>query len=230
MNNSITFKELKFKDKIDHIWTYYRIQIVVVVFSIVAVVSLLNHFVFNPPPRIGFGVTFFGAPVPMFINDSLREEMENIIPEWDNSRQMLDITNVFESGNISMDMAVMQRFTAMLFSGEVDILLVYTDALEEVFKNRLASDLRLILPDGYFEAIDETLIVYGNVSEVDFMGEVVAILYENAPLGLSLYGNAFFQELAEGNPTFFDNWNLVIVGNTGRLDFTLQFLAYIGLL
>lgn len=50
MSNEITFKDLSFKKKLDHIWTYYRYHILAAVIGVIVVCSMINTIFLTPDP------------------------------------------------------------------------------------------------------------------------------------------------------------------------------------
>ncbi|NMA83464.1 MAG: hypothetical protein GX962_06330, partial [Epulopiscium sp.] len=72
-------KNMTFKEKVDHIWEYYRIHILVSAMVLFFVGSMLNHLVFNPPKDAGIYVAFLGRFMDMEeiedLQDRLTEEI-----------------------------------------------------------------------------------------------------------------------------------------------------------
>ncbi len=69
------FKNMTAKEKIEHIWEYYKLHIFSVIFIIAALSVLINNYIINPPPDIYCNIAIYSDSVSSDTADRLVYEI-----------------------------------------------------------------------------------------------------------------------------------------------------------
>lgn len=124
----IDYKDLTRTEKIDHIWEYYKLHIIGTICALFFLGWMLNHYIINPPPKVGFDVTFFGnygdtdkvlelksLLDPVMIEEGVNEEtnVEFLSTSEDLDPNMLQATVTKMMGKASL-----KEYDIMVFEGE----------------------------------------------------------------------------------------------------------------
>ena len=209
---------MSLKEKAGHIWLYYKIHIFVTVALLAFLISLLNHFVFNPPRTPFLNISFYGSFVSFDTLDALQELVEPTMSP-DINEYALETFAFYMTQDPTFNMAQHNRFSVMVMSQALDILIATDDYLDYLFEHRMAMDLHNFLTPQEFDMLDDMgLIVRGRVYLTE-IGQVVGYI-DDLPMGISLVNNEFFENL---EPRF-SSWYLLIIGNTQRHDLIREFL------
>jgi len=86
-------KDMTFKEKIDYIWTYYKLQIIIIAVVVIFIGSIING-ILNPPTPYYSGVAFY----ELYLGDNFDENFERILTERlieDPSLEKIYIHNFF---------------------------------------------------------------------------------------------------------------------------------------
>ena len=141
------FKALTKKEKIEHIWEYYRFHIIGSIIGIFFIANMLVT-VFGPkPPEPVANVVIAGSYVGDDEKiDQFRNDIENIIDQGGNGKVNLNILSVNWEHQSEMTMAMEQKFMIMFQMREVDVLLLekekfdsYVDKLDSTMYQPLES-------------------------------------------------------------------------------------------
>ncbi len=132
-----TFQKLTKKEKVEHIWEYYRYHILGGAFAIFIVSSLLIQ-VFGPqPPEPLASVVVMGVYAQdMDKVDQLKKEMESII-EGDGEFGPVELSmhQVDFNSNSPMDAAMNQKLMLMFQAKEIDVLIVEESKFDSYIEN-----------------------------------------------------------------------------------------------
>ena len=118
----ITFKEMNKKEKVKHIWEYYRWHILATIIAVVMIFSLGKTILFPEPPD--------EVDIVIAAQMYTSIERESVIQKFkDEFKTGLDLTNVnWEDAQSSMVMV--QKIPLMITTDEMDIFAASSDAYE----------------------------------------------------------------------------------------------------
>lgn len=148
-------KDMTFKEKLSHIWEYYRIWVV----AGVIVIGLIAYSVYGrifPPPQEYANISFIG-----YVDEEVIELMQKDICEsleLDPEKYFIQISAAFELKDDPVgSSAMIQKFYATMAAGEVDIIITSTDEIKVLTMGRLTDDVSLHLPPSLVEAYTNEL-------------------------------------------------------------------------
>jgi len=196
-------KSLTFKEKLDHIWEYYKIPIVALV-MVLALLGYIINAIVNPRPEIELFVAWNSD---LALTESLDNLSEMLVERLEfNPAEQDIIVSWFpvDSADPQMQMATIQRMMAMLTVGGIDLFVLGEEQLHRHANNGIVTPLEEVL--GAIRAMSP--IAYELISE-----RTVEITYED------FYGNTVENIMAidiSGTPMLRD------IG-FGELEFLISF-------
>lgn len=129
-------KGMNRKEKIEHIWDYYRLPIIGTIVAIIVIYATVSQMMSNKTPILTV-VTFDGYVNPDKSEDMCKKLQKDLLKNT-NSKEKVDIQSMLINGSDpQMQSASLQKFTAMVASGEIDVVLMPKDAFEPYAKQRL---------------------------------------------------------------------------------------------
>lgn len=138
----INYEDLTRSEKIDHIWEYYKFHIISVIVALLFVYSLLNHYIFNPPPEVTFDVTIFGDNAQAEVVTELEEAIQNIIvKEGENEEVLVEFLSIAENQDYNLQQANVTKMIGKSTLHDFDIMIFEG----EFFQNYLQEDSLLAL-------------------------------------------------------------------------------------
>jgi len=199
-------KDMTFKEKIEYIWQYYKIQIVIVVVVVFILGSIVNG-ILNPPTPIYAGVAIY----EVYLGESFDTEFERIMTETLIEDPMLEKIYVYSfiSGDDpSAQMAMVQKLMAMLTTKEIDLFI----AENGVFAMYIAEGILAPINQTGIIAPEE-LLVYGTTDEDE----------RPTAYGINLKDSAVFKDLGIKGEML----TVGVTVNTGRPDNSIALLKAI---
>lgn len=141
------FQKLTRKEKVEHIWEYYRYHIIGGAFAIFILGSLLVQ-IFGPqPPEPLASVVVMGTYVHDIDKvDHLKEEMQNIIKNEEDRPVDLDMYQVNWDSTSPMDVAMNQKLMLMFQAQEIDVLIVEEAKFDSYIMN---------VEEGIYESLED---------------------------------------------------------------------------
>lgn len=119
----IDYDDLSRKDKIDHIWEYYKLHIIGGIIGAMMLFWVLNHYIFNPPADIVFDLSIFTYAMDTEKSDALTDELSALVSD-DLKREVAAIEsfNIEEGIDYNMQMANVTKIMGKSTLGDFDIL------------------------------------------------------------------------------------------------------------
>jgi len=140
----IDYDDLTKSEKIDHIWEYYKFHIIVGICLVLFVFSLLNHYIFNPPPEVTLDISVFGEyGVPDVIEELELTLQEMIIKDGENEEVLVDFFTIGEDQSYDIQQAMVTKMIGKATIHEFDIMVFEGD----FFMNYLEENALLPLND-----------------------------------------------------------------------------------
>ena len=147
-------KEMTFKEKLDYIWTYYKLHILAFLFIAVIAGSLV-YTAMNPP----LPAYIEAAMCDVYMGEAVEEALIELLHGaglYEPSQERISATYFNNSDDPNLQIAMSQRFMAMLAATELDIIIASGEAFEGFINEGIImpiSDAGLQYP--------EELLVYG---------------------------------------------------------------------
>ncbi len=148
----MTFDEMTFKEKVDHIWEYYKFHFAVALGVLLLIGSLLNIYLINPAPDIMLDLTirvnssFYNSDYGIELQEMMIEELV----DYPTSQTIVvELLETGEQVSAQVMMASEAKFMGKSEVQELDLILMD----EEQF--------RLMLSQGFFLDIEDLEEEYG---------------------------------------------------------------------
>jgi len=180
-------KSMSGKVRREYIWDYYKVHIIATVALLLMTGSILNDTVINPPPRPVLTIAWLAG---WEFEETLNALSQSLYPYlvYDERRETVFVPTFFMgSGDPQHDMAMMQRFQAMLAAADLDVVI---GTLEQPQSEDGFISLGGLAPAWFFLDIRRFLDIAGV--------EANYLLYDTDEEGNTI---AFAASL-EGNPLF----------------------------
>jgi len=164
-------REMSFKEKLEHIWEYYKFIILGLVIFLVIIGSLINAWFINPQPKTALFLSWNTGYVLHEQLDELSEALtKRMVDEKDN--EVVSVTQILTStDDPTINMASQQRMIAMVAAGEIDVFILDSTMLVEYASNGLIVPMESILAEirsidrEAYDRIEEKIVYTRFVSE-----------------------------------------------------------------
>ena len=158
----MTFKEMTFQEKVDHIWEYYKLHIIGTVVMVLILGSIINSTLINPPAASIMDLTvrieskYYNYDTQHTLEDSLTELLV------DNPKDEAVIIELLEIGNDmdpNMVMASEAKFMGKAETHDLDLILVNEPSYEAMAAEGYFLDLKALC-DQYGYSFSEEAFAY----------------------------------------------------------------------
>jgi len=186
-------REMTFKNKMEHIWEYYKFHIICFLTILFVVIGLLNVWVFNPKPDAALFISWNSG----FATDEQVDRLAEVLGERlveDGAREVVEVAQFYFSNNDpSVSMASAQRLVAMLSTGMIDLFILDHDLLENYSTSGFLMPLDTVLA----EIKTRNPEVHSRIEEnvVSMMCEVDVDVVERRMVGIKIGNSPLFTEL-----------------------------------
>ena len=168
-----TFKDLSKKDKIEHIWYYYK---GIIIFSIIGIImfTYLTLDYINKVDYV-FNISLMAVNVDTAKEEALEQDLTNIMIGENSGKKragIVDYQLVLTDGKLSVDMAQTQKFLVELNAGTIDLTIMPEDVYEDYKDKQIFVDLTKIddfsskdyeMIDNYLISLDKSTSIKGIV-------------------------------------------------------------------
>lgn len=144
----ITFKDLSKKDKIEHIWYYYKGIIIFAVIGIIIFAYLTVDYI-NKVDYV-FNISLMAGSVDSAKEEALEQDLTKIMIGGNPGRKRAGFAVyqlVLTNGRLSLDMAQTQKFIITLNAGTSDLVIMPEDVYQDYKDKQIFTDLTKI--DGF---------------------------------------------------------------------------------
>lgn len=141
------FQKLTKKEKVEHIWEYYRYHIIGGVIGVFMTYSLLMT-IFGPkPPEPAVNIVVMG----IYVQDSekidkFKEEIKDIIENDEERKVEVNMFPVDWESSSPMDIAMNQKLVLMFQAKEIDIMIIEEPKFDSFIMN---------VEEGIYESLEE---------------------------------------------------------------------------
>lgn len=200
-------KDMTLKEKVEHIWEYYRIHIFITLFILFFTGSMINHLFINPPKQAGVFVGFIGKYLDMEQAERVQEILTKEIVQdpTEETEAKVDhfMINPDSPELMEISMANTQKLMAMLASREIDIIVANSFDFNEYIQQQAFIPLTELFTKEELKQWEE-LWLQGKTEE-----DRIAKIY-----GIYLWDNPIVEELR----FVADKPVIGIVSNTERVE------------
>lgn len=139
-----TFKEMTFNEKREHIWEYYKVHIIATVIALFVIGSMLNLYVFNPPPDIILDMSF---RVPQYDYDDTHKDAlvatltEAVVNTPKTEAVQVELLQTDGGIDPSVTMAVEAKFMGKAEVGQLDLIVTDKDGYDYMSAEGFFKDL-----------------------------------------------------------------------------------------
>jgi hypothetical protein len=191
-------REMNFKEKLDHIWEYYKFFIIGFVAAVAVIWSLLYTIVINPSPDPALFISWHAGFALDEQIDDLKEFLESHLVAEDVNEEVVISVFFFDENNPETLMMGHQRTAAMIAAGLID-LFTLDDVMMELYSNSgfllplegILAEISTRNPEVYTRINDYIVYASCEVEEEVFEERIVAITIGRNPLFLRL---GFFEQ------------------------------------
>ena len=182
-------REMTFKEKLQHIWEYYKLHIMAIAVILIIIGSLINVWLINPRQKtvlfVAWNAGFAMHEQLSVVADALAEGLvEN------EKRETVEISLFFSpEGDPQSEMANTMRLTAMVAAGAIDVFILDNDAIAEYTESGLiqpleemVAGLRTADPVLYAEVDERLAYVLSTSEEKNPEGRLMGVGISNSPL------------------------------------------------
>jgi hypothetical protein len=156
----MTFKELTFSKKLEHIWEYYKWIILGVLFIIIAGGSLIYTMVLKPQPEYYAGLAIYRPHISIEANESLTADLNTAMSLEDG--QSVNVTDFYYTEDDTLfnnDME--QKFITYLYSLELNVVTAAKSDFELFVQSEYVAPLTDYYSEDELKALDESgLLMY----------------------------------------------------------------------
>lgn len=203
----MTFSDMNRKEKIEHIWEYYKLQIFVGLFTVFVIGSLLNLYIINPAPDTILDISVRAGYYDYDAGTLMAEELTNyIVAEGENEVVAVEFLQVGSDIDANTMMASEAKFVAKFEIDQIDLLLMNAEAYNKMLDHEVLTDIDVMCSD-YGYTLGEDLIISSQMGideatrilaiDVAKIPKLHALVYDtDEPLYLGVYTNSIHKEAA----------------------------------
>ena len=155
----IDYKDLNNKEKLDHIWEYYKLHIIGGIIGLLFLFWILNHYIFNPPADIVFDMSIFTYAMNDEIRNERTEKLSEIVSD-DLKREVATIEsfNVEEDIDYNMRMANVTKIMGKSTLGEFDIFVFVGETYQMYLEQGLMQPIDSYIEQGFINLPEEAYL------------------------------------------------------------------------
>ena len=128
-------REMNFKEKLDHIWEYYKYFIIGFGVAVVVIFSFIYSYIINPSPEPALFISWNAGFATDDQIDDLKDYLEQHLITEDLNEEVVISQFFFDENNPETIMMGHQRAAAMIAAGVIDLFTLYDDLLEAYSMN-----------------------------------------------------------------------------------------------
>ena len=140
-------REMTFREKLEYIWDYYKLHIIITCVLILIIGSLINTVLRNSPPQTVLFISWnAGFILDEYLIDLADVIKEQIIDEKPNEKvEVISLLTFEDDPAISMTNA--SRMVAMLTAGVIDVFILDSLQLQEYTHNEFIQPMEMMLAE-----------------------------------------------------------------------------------
>ena len=187
---------MPFKDKIWYIWEYYKLHIIAFVIIVIIAGSVINN-ILNPPVPPYAGIAFYEVYTSEEQNGILTQTLSDFLIDDPNEYEIY-LHPLLSGGDPQAEMAMMQKFMAMIMVNEIDLIIAEKEAFEAFAREAYFLDINLT----GISVPDASLLKSATIEDGDIR-----------PYGISLDASGLFNQMGFMSP---DTFYIGVTVNTDK--------------
>lgn len=206
---SNALKPMGWKDRIIHLWTYYK-WVGFTVLAVAAAISIIVHAVTAKDPLFS-GATMnllLSAEGRTYITDDWKEQLSDDPKDWVDLAEMITSEDAAMVGQDAVTATL--QLSVMIASGELDYVLMDKETLGPFLEQEAFSDLRKILTEEQLDRLGNR-VLYVSDGTVSY------------PAAVEITNTDFAQKCMAYTEAVY----IAFPGNTGRTELADDFLEYL---
>lgn len=157
----MTFEEMSFKEKADHIWEYYKLHIISGIVGLLIAFSFLNVWVLNPEPENVMDLTFRTQSYDYDLGTELQDELTALlIEDGVNETAIVDYLPTGDDRDFNTLQATEAKFIGKIETGDMDIIVFEEGLMHERMTDPMALYDLDVLEKDYGVTFPEELKIY----------------------------------------------------------------------
>jgi len=157
----VKLREMGFKEKLEHIWEYYKFFLLGIVIFLVITGSLINAWLINPQPKTALLLSWNTGFVLHEQLDELSGTLTNRLVDEKVNEAVSTTQMLTSTDDPTINMASQQRMIAMVAAGEIDVFILDSAMLVDYADNGLIVSIESMLDE--ISSIDQE--VYDRIKE-----------------------------------------------------------------
>jgi len=182
-------REMTFKEKLQHIWEYYKLHLMAVAVILIIIGSIINVWLINPRQKT---VLFVAWNAGFAMHEQLTAVADVLADEIveDKKRETVEVSLFYApASDPQSEMANTMRLTAMVAAGAIDVFILDNDMIAEYTERGLIQPLEEIVagvrttnPVLYAEVDERLAYVLHTSEEKNPEGRLMGVGINNSPL------------------------------------------------
>ena len=225
------FKEMTFKQKVEHIREYYTLHIIIGLVVAYLLGWGLNHYIINPPKKPTVNVTFHSYEVSQDAMKELEAELPEVFPEYYSKKYEIQTDSIptsYDMGEMGINAPSVTKLVANIESRSIDLMIgdmtclgsdAYNSYLMPLYEVFTEEELAEIEKLGYVQEDADSPIIEISPGDINEYG--YEYLLDPEPFLVDLSGNQALRTITNGEPTY-----VGFVANTKHLDEAKELFWY----
>lgn len=220
------FKEMDFKEKVQHIVEYYKYHILAGIITVIVIFSFLNMWVFNPRAVPSSSIVLSSQYVDGDGQSQLMTEIQTDLPELMTDNREVTVMSIPMSDN-SMDptaMAMVQKMAALVAASDIDLIIGDEKTMRTYAARGYFTEFKEVLDTETYESLKNDLIKSDVILESDYDEEGNMVIKEKEEREVLLKHNS--SQLKQALPLEQDIYIGFMV-NSKRIEDSVTVLKYL---
>ncbi|MCD7904894.1 MAG: hypothetical protein LUG24_04820 [Clostridiales bacterium] len=178
----MTFQDLTPKKKIEHIWEYYRVHIILTLLVVFILGSWFYNAKLKPHKELFSGVGILSYHLPGEYDDILYEKINSELNLTDTNSEARIEYFYDDENEAAFFSSMIEKFLAMLLTGDVNIMIMDGDSIEAYAAEDYLLDLSLIYSEEELERLKDEGLLLSSSSELVSEEKYYAVCLKNSAL------------------------------------------------
>lgn len=157
----MTFKELDTKEKIEHIWEYYRLRIFMIIFLVFVGISIIYTIFIKPHPNLYCGIAMYDQFISIDDTEAMTDEL-NTKFNLNTKEYTVEIQSFYTDQNdVMVEAELNQKFNTYIYASQFNLLLGNEEDTNTFISSEYVAALDDYLSDDEIAELDEQgLVLY----------------------------------------------------------------------
>lgn len=178
----MTFKELDTKEKIEHIWEYYRLRIFMIIFLLFVGISVIYSIFIKPHPDLYCGIAIYDQFISITDTESMINELNNKF-NIDSKEYTVDIQSFYtDQEDVMVEAQLNEKFNTYIYASQFNILLGDKEDTDTFIASEYVAPLSDYLTEDEIRAYDSKGLVEYALDPYSNQNKPMAIKLQNSAL------------------------------------------------